>query len=420
MRNPGRPIILRGRQDSWKPPEVWRCPSEETQIAKPTIRLVSTPKPVEISRQKSKSPIVEVTHLQRSIRRMEAASPKIILERLKEEWIEVADASIYRELELEKQLWMLSALKSLKKSSDGSSQIKSPPYGTAKALSLYENHGEIFKTAFIWPRLTRISASASFLSALNPSADIHHLSTSPSSPNSYPNVQPLTVPGPTAQLPFASNLFTSIHAFSIPAALPAASLPVMLRECCRTLISASRSPSPTIPGTSPPPPTKAGKLHLTILDPSPMPSTLGPRLRMWLDIHLILHLEKQFRCLNPSRLFPIWLEDEGLRAEGSTRLTVRFLASVNAKDAENLITDQESLYEGSINGDIDEAKNRMERGAIVKQELKSVVGRMLWKEMWGSYVQADRWWWEDDNIIEECERMGTCWEYSVIEAVKEG
>jgi len=141
---------------------------------------------------------------------------------------------------------------------------------------------------------------------------------------------------------------------------------------------------------------------------------------MWLDIHLILHLEKQFRCLNPSRLFPIWLEDEGLRAEGSTRLTVRFLASVNAKDAENLITDQESLYEGSINGDIDEAKNRMERGAIVKQELKSVVGRMLWKEMWGSYVQADRWWWEDDNIIEECERMGTCWEYSVIEAVKEG
>lgn len=74
---------------------------------------------------------------------MEAASPKIILERLKEEWIEVADASVYRELELEKQLWMLSALKTLKKPSEMSVEESNTPSRFARALSLYENHGKL-------------------------------------------------------------------------------------------------------------------------------------------------------------------------------------------------------------------------------------------------------------------------------------
>ncbi|TVY82785.1 hypothetical protein LSUE1_G004967, partial [Lachnellula suecica] len=363
-----RPLVLRGRQDAWKPPEVWQCPPDGTQSAKPAMRLVSPPKSIDIVRQRS--PVVEVTYLQRSIRRMEAASSKIILERLKKEWVAVADASVYRELELEKQLWMLSALRSLKSSSETKLENNGPLLGVPIALSLYENH-----------------ASASFLSALTPFADIHHLSVDPLSPKSYPNVQPLIVPGPTSQLPFASNIFSSIHAFSLPAALPASSLPAMLKECHRTLTSdASSPPSPTIPGTSPPRSARAGTLHLTILDPSPLPSTLGPLLRAWLDSHLILNLEKQFRCINPSRLFPIWLEDEGLRAEGSTRLTVLFLASVNAKDVENLLIDPET---GAGIDEVEKAKCSMERAEIVKQELKSVVGRMLWKEIWGSFVQAE-------------------------------
>jgi hypothetical protein len=44
---------------------------------------------------------------------------------------------------------------------------------------------------------------------------------------------------------------------------------------------------------------------------------------------------------------------------------------------------------------------------------------MLWKEMWGSYVKGE-WWWDDESVVEECERMGTCWEYVIIEAIKEG
>lgn len=141
LKKTGRPIVLRGRQGgSWKAPEVWKCPSEEKEGENATVTVVNSPKPVDITRQVS--PILEVTHLQRSIRRMEAASPRIILERLKEEWLEIADASVYRELELEKQLWMLSALRSLRKSSETPTEENNRPSATAKALSLYENHGK--------------------------------------------------------------------------------------------------------------------------------------------------------------------------------------------------------------------------------------------------------------------------------------
>jgi hypothetical protein len=64
------------------------------------------------------------------------------------------------------------------------------------------------------------------------------------------------------------------------------------------------------------------------------------------------------------------------------------------------------------------AGSEVDRDEATNEELKSVVGRMLWKEMWGSYVEGD-WWWDDESVVDECERMGTCWEYVIIEAVKE-
>jgi hypothetical protein len=78
---------------------------------------------------------------------MEAASPKIILERLKEEWMQVSDATIYRELEVEKQLWMLTALGALKKkkpieSIDQLEDLSPEASPSTKILSLYENHGK--------------------------------------------------------------------------------------------------------------------------------------------------------------------------------------------------------------------------------------------------------------------------------------
>ena len=343
---------------------------------------------------------------------MDAASPKIILERLKEEWIGVADASIYRELELERQLWMLAALRTLHADDipvpDG---VCSPAVVTRKILSLYENKGKLCQPRVLIRHVeVRLTASSSFLSASHPTLEIHHLSTSPLLPKSYPNVRPLAVPGSSAQLPYASNIFSDIHAFSLPAILPASSIPALLKDCHRTLASARPVTSPAVSPTTPsfPAASKAGSLHLTILDPSPIPSTLGPLLRAWLDTHLIVNLERQFRCLNPARIFPIWLADAGLRAEGSTIASVRFLASVSHDPDGFSMIDGTGQEEGVVSAE------------CTKQDLKCTVGRMLWKEMWGPFVEADKWWWEDTLVVEECERVGTCWEYAVIEAVKQG
>ncbi|EHK96955.1 hypothetical protein M7I_7279 [Glarea lozoyensis 74030] len=310
---------------------------------------------------------------------MEAASSKIILERLKEEWMEVADASVYRELELEKQRWMLFALRDLKTTRlsgcEDSRTIQVSTSGATKVLSLYENH-------------------ASFLSALSdPITEVHHLHPNPLSTKSYPNTKPFTIQEPTIQLPYPDNSLTSIHAFSLPTQFPASSIPTILKECHRLL--------------SPNTPSSQSTLHLTLIDPLPISSTLGPLLRTWLEDHLIYNLERQFLCITPSRLFPMWLQDVGLRAEGSMILTVPFLASINTMEAEAILRD---TNQGT----------GIDKTGIVKQELKSVVGRMLWKERWGGFVQAKRWWWEDEEIVGECERLRTCWEYSVIDAVKEG
>ena len=129
------------------PTDEWGSVDEvhEDNISPP--ELISPPLlPIRNSRRRQPTP--ELSYLQRNIRRMDAASSKIVLERLKEEWLEVADACVYRELELEKQLWMLTVLQHLKKKSsmDLSFQIESMSLDTApgatKLLSLYENHGK--------------------------------------------------------------------------------------------------------------------------------------------------------------------------------------------------------------------------------------------------------------------------------------
>lgn len=164
-----------------------------------------------------------------------------------------------------------------------------------------------------------------------------------------------------------------------------------------------------------------------ILDPTPLPGTLGPCFRSWLEDHLVLNLEKQFLCINPSRLFPGWLADAGLQAEGSKLTNIKFFASVPSATWSGFsppASSRRNDEDGHLDlADAEQAERERRRekdmeDEHVTQELKSLVGRMLWKQMWGSYVKADKWWWEDERLVDECERMGTVWEYAVIEAVK--
>jgi hypothetical protein len=214
------------------------------------------------------------------------------------------------------------------------------------------------------------TASASFLCALTRTTAIEcdHLSTIVSSEKSYPNIHSRTALQPLSKFPYPDNTFSSIHASSLPALLPSSSIPAILEECYRVLL-----------------PSKP--LIVKLLDPSPLPGTAGPHLQSWLDKNLLLNLEIQFRCLNPSRLFPLWLASAGLMARGSTVVTTRFAAVMNGQDT--------------------------------REELKAVVGRMLWKEIWGGFIKGVKWWWEDEQIVEECTKMRTLWEYLIIEAVKQ-
>ena len=126
-------------------------------------------------------------------------------------------------------------------------------------------------------------------------------------------------------------------------------------------------------------------------------------MRKWLEERVLPGARGRRRCFNPSRSFPGWLADARLHADGSTITTVKSRA----------VRVSTELDGGArMNG-----WEKNSKGAWL--ELHSVIGRMLWREAWGGYMEGVGWWWEDQECVEECRRMGTYWEYGVVEAVKE-
>lgn len=136
--------------DAWKAPQTWNVPADDRTIT----RLPPPPKTTERMERRPSTieqtvPQSALTLLQKNIRRMIAASPKIVLERLTEEWSEATtDASLFSELEFEKQLWMLAALqppdkKMLSRAMTDDQNIDPSQSGGRKILSLYEDHGKL-------------------------------------------------------------------------------------------------------------------------------------------------------------------------------------------------------------------------------------------------------------------------------------
>ncbi|KAH7032856.1 uncharacterized protein B0I36DRAFT_320178 [Microdochium trichocladiopsis] len=142
----------------------------------------------------------------------------------------------------------------------------------------------------------------------------------------------------------------------MPSLFPSTDIPPFLRHINRCLV----------PG---------GSLHLTLIDPQPISSKTGPK---------------------PSGTFPAWLAVGRLRGKGSSIATVSVPAvpqSIRHEEEGHLVT--------------------------VKEELRCLTARMLWQDVWGPFVKAERWWWDDHAIVQECVEFGTRWEYSHIIAVKE-
>jgi hypothetical protein len=93
----------------WQAPNNWDIPGskQELVLASPTNSSADA-SPDKLDHRRSHADMM--SHFQRFVRRMEGAGPRIILERLKEEWDEPVDRGMSDELQLEKHLWALTAL----------------------------------------------------------------------------------------------------------------------------------------------------------------------------------------------------------------------------------------------------------------------------------------------------------------------
>lgn len=62
--------------------------------------------------------------------------------------------------------------------------------------------------------------------------------------------------------------------------------------------------------------------------------------------------------------------------------------------------------------------------ADADKELSTIVGQALWKDIWGVFVDnvpgEPKWWWEDEEIMQECLKRKTVFECRTIVACKNG
>jgi len=218
----------------------------------------------------------------------------------------------------------------------------------------------------------------------------------PSNVDQTAHLHTLLVTTPTTTLPYAPSTFSTITCLRLPMLLPSSSIPSMLSECNRILSS-------------------GGSLQLTIMDPSPIASSVGPKMRAWMDDHLLLKLETQFRCLKPAKLMPIWLEEAGFSV---TPLSDSQGSTVRVTEA---MTKTSPVRTGFSFRAIGRGEGGY-RGASKEKDqfdmLASTVGRMLWKEIYGPFVVGKSWWWEDEQIVDEAYNLGTKWDVTIIEAIK--
>ncbi|KAG9495718.1 hypothetical protein J7337_012275 [Fusarium musae] len=346
--------------DTWQPPSEWACTPTE-----PSFQFPDEP----VSEPEATIP-KELNAMQLGVKQLAKEDNMIRLVRLAESQGVSNPPSLCQDLEVEKMQWMLSAMFNM----DG------PEYPEINDDDLDDESVEPPKRILA---LYETPAVTSYLAAVNHSKQVYHLSAAPLSPASFPNIHPVLTPvrSPSA-FPVAPSTIEAVHSLRLPLAMPSQDIPALLRNIHRCLE----------PG---------GSLQLTIIDPLPVTSTLGPLLRAWIEDHLLFNLEASFRCTNPSKLLPLWLNGASLRVDPDSIETTQFFA-IPLDD-----TQLQYVREGHIS----------EEG--MRQELRNLVGRMLWMEIWREYIVADRWWWEDPDILQECIQHQTMWEWKLIEAVKE-
>ncbi|KAL7787653.1 hypothetical protein V8C43DRAFT_316878 [Trichoderma afarasin] len=230
------------------------------------------------------------------------------------------------------------------------------------------------------------AATVAYLAALEHTKQIYHVSQlSTPKRELFANVHVISVSqvSPT-DFPVAPRVYESVHSLTLPSLCPSAYLPGILNNVYKCL-------------------KKKGFLRLVLIDPLPRAGTMGRKLKTWIEEHLLRNLAKQAKCMSPSTAFPPLLAEAGLRGDGSTLTTTKFYA----------------VPSSATDTDPDMIKDVMQAENEAKAQVRSLVGRMLWIEAWGSHVTASKWWWDDPACVAECLELGTFWEYHTVKGVKE-
>ncbi|KAK3350687.1 hypothetical protein B0H65DRAFT_586066 [Neurospora tetraspora] len=347
--------------DAWKPPDDWGCQSTTEMLPKANEKQDN----LEVPKYEKKNK--NLARIQKDVEAMIISGPEKVLSRLAQGWGEPSDTSSHMQEEQARKRLMLSVLYDMCRPTTTPADMASQPDQGAvhapgqKILALFESEG-----------------TASYLAATYSDAAITHLSLSPLPHDLFPNVQPLFAPPNKASISFAADSFNTVYCLSLPSLVPAHEILEVLKQIHRCL-----APN--------------GILQLVLLDPFPVARRLGPRTRKWFEKHILSNLQSQSRCVRPSAVFPGFLEEAQLRVREETCTKTKFLA-IPPDPTDVFTEDQERIQE----------------------ELRSVVGRMLWQEVWGKMVTGDDNWWDDPECVEECSRLGTFFEFSHIEAVKLG
>ncbi|KAL6706510.1 hypothetical protein ACN47E_005449 [Coniothyrium glycines] len=289
---------------------------------------------------------LELSCFPRFIRRMEIASPKIVLDRLKEDWRPLPGCVVDEEVALEKQLWLLTGYQMRTLGKDWI--MPTPACDTGRRLELYGSLSEVYQ-----------------LSAMHPTQMVHFLTTKPQRSLPLPaNVSYLTVRDcETIPLPYPEQYFSHIRASTLPSIMPSAKLPELFNECNKLL-------------------APAGIFEIRIMDAVPLRNTAGPLMRMWIEDRLSVELERLFRCSKPSSLVPTWLE-----AAGFEIATLEHNSNVTLPCAFD-----------SASSDVEEELAMMIGRTFWKD---------LWGPFVVDSTNETRWWWEDEAIIQECLQRDT-------------
>jgi hypothetical protein len=257
--------------------------------------------------------------------------------------------------------------------------------------------GEIYQLSAIYPnsKIAHLTINSLGSSIPLPSQATQHAVSVNSPTNSVLSI-PISAGAGLVPLPYANSSMHHIRSARVASLLPATQLPSLLSECFRVLK----------PG---------GILELRLMDATPERGSMGPRLATWLEERLLLGLEREFRCQRPLMLIPRWAQEAGFSP----------LPFRNEADAPGMRAQKPNFGKLGLARCLRLPAAAIERESgnrDVVAQVGVLVGRALWKDAWGSFVQGDYeedWWWDNPEVVDECREWKTVWDVATLYVVKE-